>query len=83
MVKSYLTTSSVQSQVSGNSLRTLTDFVPLPFCTLGVSVSLSITATSSASITGSGPAFLINGAIGPNPEEGSERVIDVYMPETE
>ena len=76
-MKSYLTASSVQSQVSGNSLRTLTDFVPLPFCTLGVSVSLSINASSS--ISGSGPAFLINGAA----DQRSERGIDVYMPKTE
>ena len=68
MVKSYLTTSSVQSQVSGNSLRTLTDFVPLPFCTLGVSVSLLIDVTSSLFITGSGSMSNINGAAGPNPE---------------
>ena len=67
-MKSYLTASSVQSQVSGNSLRTLTDFVPLPFCTLGVSVSLLIDVSSSLFIIGSDSMSNINGAAGPNPE---------------
>ena len=50
VVKSYLISSSVQSQVSGNSLRTLTDFgfFFFPFFSMGVSVAAIAMGDNSA-----------------------------------